>query len=95
MNASRQPIQTDWQDRDDAPDLSTATWQEKFAAADVREGDKVISRGRGRPPAVKPKEHINIRLSPDVVAAFRATGAGWQTRIDAVLREWLETHEKI
>ena len=35
------------------------------------------------------KEAISIRLSADVVAAFRASGRNWQTRIDDVLREWL------
>ncbi len=47
---------------------------------------------RGRPKAEVTKERITIRLSPDVVGAFRATGDGWQTRVDAALREWLETH---
>ena len=35
------------------------------------------------------KERITIRLSPDIVAQFRDTGAGWQTRMDQALREWL------
>lgn len=30
---------------------------------------------------------INIRLSPDVLAVLRATGPGWQTRVDTILRE--------
>ena len=47
---------------------------------------------RGRPKAEVTKERITIRLSPDVVGAFRATGDGWQTRVDAALREWLKTH---
>jgi uncharacterized protein (DUF4415 family) len=47
---------------------------------------------RGRPPAVVTKERITIRLSHDVVEQFRATGDGWQTRIDAALRDWLKTH---
>lgn len=38
------------------------------------------------------KERITIRLSPDVVSTFRASGSGWQTRMDAALREWLKTH---
>jgi len=37
-----------------------------------------------------PKEKINIRLSPEVLKAFRATGPGWQARMDAALREALE-----
>ena len=39
------------------------------------------------------KERITIRLSPDVVQPFRATGEGWQTRIDAALKDWLKSHE--
>jgi uncharacterized protein (DUF4415 family) len=47
---------------------------------------------RGRPPAASTKEHITIRLSPEVLQAFRASGEGWQTRIDAALKDWLKTH---
>ena len=47
---------------------------------------------RGRPKAAITKERITIRLSPDVVQPFRATGDGWQTRIDAALRDWLKKH---
>jgi len=42
---------------------------------------------RARQPLESPKEPIHLRLSQDVLSAFRATGKGWQTRIDAVLRE--------
>ena len=49
-------------------------------------------RRLGRPVSEQTKERITIRLSPDVLSAFRATGAGWQTRIDAVLKEWLTHH---
>lgn len=49
---------------------------------------------RGRPKAAVTKERITIRLSPDVVGAFRATGDGWQTRIDAALRDWLKSHSQ-
>ena len=38
------------------------------------------------------KERITIRLSPTVVETFRATGTGWQTRMDAALQDWLKTH---
>ncbi|GAB1394794.1 hypothetical protein MASR1M60_29580 [Rhodocyclaceae bacterium] len=47
---------------------------------------------RGRPKAEVTKERITIRLSPDVVQSFRATGDGWQTRVDAALKDWLKTH---
>ena len=45
------------------------------------------------PQKAPTKERITIRLSPDVVQSFRATGEGWQTRIDAALRDWLRTHK--
>ena len=47
---------------------------------------------RGRPRAAAPKQRITIRLSPDVLEKFRAAGRGWQTRIDAALRDWLTRH---
>jgi len=50
---------------------------------------------RGRPKSAITKERITIRLSPDVVGAFRSTGQGWQTRVDAALREWLKTHSPV
>lgn len=46
----------------------------------------------GRPKAAVTKERITIRLSPEVVDAFRATGKGWQSRLDAALRDWLKDH---
>lgn len=48
----------------------------------------------GRPKAEVTKERITIRLSPEVVAKFRATGSGWQTRLDKALQEYLETHSQ-
>jgi uncharacterized protein (DUF4415 family) len=43
----------------------------------------------GRPKADVTKERITIRLSADVLAQFRATGPGWQTRINTALESWL------
>jgi uncharacterized protein (DUF4415 family) len=46
----------------------------------------------GRPHASVTKERITIRLSRDVVEQFRASGDGWQTRVDKALKDWLKTH---
>jgi uncharacterized protein (DUF4415 family) len=46
----------------------------------------------GRPKAQSHKERITIRLSPDVLFAFKSTGKGWQTRVDVALKEWLIQH---
>ncbi len=56
---------------------------------------KAMLKPRGRPPAEVVKDRITIRLSPDVTAAFRASGNGWQTRIDAALKDWLRTHSPV
>ncbi|MCK0506597.1 BrnA antitoxin family protein [Aromatoleum anaerobium] len=58
-----------------------------------KEWEQLRPIGRiGRPPAAVTKERITIRLSPEVVQAFRASGEGWQTRLDAALKDWLKTH---
>jgi uncharacterized protein (DUF4415 family) len=46
-------------------------------------------RGAGRPRSPNPKQQVTLRLDPDVLDAFRATGKGWQSRINAALREKL------
>lgn len=44
------------------------------------------TRGRNKKPA---KEQVAIRLDQEVVGALRASGPGWQTRVNAALKEWL------
>jgi uncharacterized protein (DUF4415 family) len=51
---------------------------------------KLGIRGPQKAPT---KERITIRLSRDVVERFRATGEGWQTRVDVALQEWLKKHK--
>ena len=46
----------------------------------------------GRPKSANPKVFTGIRLDPDIMERFKAEGKGWQTRINAVLREWVDTH---
>ncbi|WP_291939236.1 BrnA antitoxin family protein [Limnohabitans sp.] len=46
-----------------------------------------IKRGRGRPVAAVKRPTLNMRVDADVLEAFKATGQGWQTRINAALRE--------
>ena len=49
----------------------------------------------GRPAGSGTKEQVAIRLDRDVLAAFRASGAGWQTRMNAALRDWLKSHSSV
>jgi uncharacterized protein (DUF4415 family) len=68
-------------DPDDAPELL----DDFFRHGELRHGEKVVRRGRP-PLSDKPKTAITLRLDEDVVEAYRDTGAGWQTRINADLR---------
>ena len=70
-----------WVDPDDAPALTDAF----FDRAEIRHGDRIIRRGR--PPLESPKQAVKLRLDADVLAAYRKTGDGWQTRINADLRK--------
>ena len=68
-------------DPDDAPELLS----DFFRHGEVRHGEKLVRRGRP-PLSGKPKTAITLRLDEDVVEAYRGTGEGWQTRINADLR---------
>ena len=98
MNVKPKNTPTKWVDSDDAPELS----DDFFDKGTWRIGDKVVSRQEaqtalvvkmGRPPVASPKKAINIRLGDDILTAFKATGKGWQTRIDNALRDWLKEHK--
>jgi uncharacterized protein (DUF4415 family) len=78
----------------------------ELTAADLRRfkpADQVLPPELLKTMGIKPrgpqkaptKQATTIRLSPDVMAAFKATGAGWQTRIDAALKDWLRTHSPV
>jgi len=78
--------------KDIEPPVLTAEWFAKARPArEALPASALAAAKRGRPKAGETKEAVNIRFSPDILAAFRATGRGWQTRINDALREWLET----
>src|SRR5215472_8901641 len=66
---------------DEAPELT----EEMLDRAEIRHGNKIIRRGR--PALEHPKEAVKLRIDHDVLAAYRKTGKGWQTRINADLRK--------
>jgi len=71
----------DGKDEDDRP----ATPAERRAGLEE-------ARKRGRPVGTT-KESTTIRIDHDVLDAFRAGGPGWQSRMNAALRDWLKTHK--
>ena len=93
-----------WIDPDDAPDLSQAdlsqaVWRVAGREVSAEVGQQAMRRAaRGRPVgSVKAdtKQAVTVRYSPDVLAAFRAMGTGWQAKMDDALREWLRTHNAV
>lgn len=47
---------------------------------------------RGRPRSGEPKVLLSVRYSQEVVDFFRATGKGWQSRMNDALKDWIVEH---
>ena len=78
-------------DDDDLPEWTDDQFDRaRFSVAGkvVREAQGTLTRV-GRPLADNPKKQISLRLDPDVIEGFRATGKGWQSRVNKALREAL------
>lgn len=72
---------------DELPELT----DEMLERADFFIGGKLVRKGKaGRPPKEKPKRQVTLRLDQDVIAGLRATGPGWQTRVNETLRQSLK-----
>lgn len=86
--------QADWDDAE-IPELTAEDFRRMRPAREVLPkliGAKAAAellRPRGRPKVTSPKAQVTLRLDADVVARFKAGGAGWQTRINAALRRAL------
>jgi uncharacterized protein (DUF4415 family) len=84
--------QTELVNDPDSPRTTVDDWE----GAVLKQNGVVVGRARTRGPSRAPlKEQVAVRYSPDVLAAFRATGAGWQTRMNEALRDWLRTHSPV
>ncbi len=88
MTGKKQNTGTIWTDEDDAPGLT----DDFFERADELVGQGVVRRGR--PAGSGNKVSTTVRFDADVLEAFRAAGPGWQTRMNAVLRDWLKGHSQ-
>ncbi|MDR1423260.1 MAG: BrnA antitoxin family protein [Azoarcus sp.] len=53
---------------------------------------KLAARRRRGAQKAPVKERVTLRLSPEVAQFFRATGRGWQTRMDSALQDWIKSH---
>jgi len=81
MSGKRGGSGRSWKGADEAPEI-TERW---IKEADLYEGEKLIRRGR--PRLANPKQLLSLRLPPEVIACWRASGPGWQTRMAEVLEK--------
>lgn len=94
MSANKSRLPPEWNDID-LPEWT----EEMFDAGEIRIDNKVVRpatgvltkegvRPIGRPPLGNaPKRQVTLRLDADMVERFRATGKGWQSRINDTLRK--------
>jgi uncharacterized protein (DUF4415 family) len=68
-------------DSDSLPEITDA-W---IAGADLYNGDKLVRRGR--PKLANPRQLLSLRLPPQIIARWKATGPGWQTRMAEALEK--------
>jgi len=77
-----------WRDRDDAPEI-TERW---VAEANLYRGKRLVRRGR--PAGTSKKTQTTMRISNEVLRYFRATGRGWQTRMDEALKQYVAAQRR-
>ena len=80
MSESKIGLATGLNPADDAPEIT----EEWFARADHYRDGKLVSRGR--PLGSGTRELVSLRLDKEALAIFKATGPGWQGRINDTLK---------
>jgi uncharacterized protein (DUF4415 family) len=84
-------------DDEDSPELSSNGFTKAMPASEVFAPETMkalvaMKRPTGRPKSETPKVFTAIRFDADVLAEFKATGKGWQTRMNAALRQFIAEH---
>lgn len=76
----------------DSPETTEEDWGQAFtchSAAELHAEAVRRTRGANKQPR---KEQVAVRYDSEILAYFRATGKGWQTRMNNALKEWLKEH---
>ncbi len=76
-------------DHDDTPELTEADFARAKPFAEVFPEQAKTLKTRGRPTIEAPKVHIGLRMAADVVSGIKATGRGYNARVEKVLRDAL------
>jgi uncharacterized protein (DUF4415 family) len=80
MSTKRKPSVRSSPDTEEVPELDRS-WIE---GADYYEGKRLVRRGR--PKLDKPRQLLSLRLPPDVIASWKSSGPGWQTRMAEAIK---------
>lgn len=88
--AKRDPIEPLTDPDGEVREIQDSDLARASQVADLPAGLQAKLRGLRGPQKEPTKEQISLRVSRDVLGQFRATGPGWQGRMDEALREWIE-----
>lgn len=82
---------SNWTDPDDAPELGPEFFQSAkpmVAGKPVSPAEfEAVKKRMGRPPVPLKRPTLNMRVDADVLEALKASGKGWQTRVNTILRQ--------
>ena len=98
MKENAKPSINKWVDPEDAPEITAEllqTGEKKIADQKISDGEfrQAVNKIRvGRPKLEQPKLLVSIRYDHEIIEYFKATGKGWQTRINEVLSEYVASH---
>jgi uncharacterized protein (DUF4415 family) len=90
MSAKLHSTPTEWVDPDDAPELTAEFFEKGTPMIGGREVTfEEFARAAKQAIPIN-KIPITIHFDADILAAFRATGDGWENRMNNALREWMK-----
>ena len=81
MNVKQKNLKHTSADSEDLPEIT----EEWVAGADLYNGTKLVRRGR--PKLENPRQLLSLRLPPQVIARWKSTGPGWQSRMSDALEK--------
>ena len=76
----------------ESPITVESDWSQTFVSHSMTELHTETVRRSNEPHNLPTKEQVAIRFDAEVLNYFRATGQGWQTRMNDVLKAWLREH---
>jgi uncharacterized protein (DUF4415 family) len=89
MKQKPNDIKQKYWDAVDSPSLSDDLLKKMRPVRELHPDRPSRVRGRQKLPLKQP---VSIRLSPDIIEFFKSGGKGWQSKINAILSEYVKKH---